>query len=400
VESVILAHTNLLLNTGHQVSLIAGNGNQAALPAGAAYIHIPQVDSRYPEVVQMNRELEAGKVPGNFEDFSTALEVQLERVLGAVDHVIVHNVLTKHFNLALTAAITRLLDRGKLSHCIAWCHDITWTSPHSRSSVHPGYPWDLLHTARGDVEYVAISKQRQAELAELFNCPAERIKVVYDGVDPVELYGLSEDGKDLFYSLGLDMADLILIMPVRITQAKNIEFAFKVTASLKSAGIRPKLVVTGPPDPHDPSEMEYYHQLLSLRQALGIEQEARFVYECDKTSQDGYIIGMPLLRQLYRACDALFVPSHREGFGMPILEAGLIGMPVFSTGIPAVKEIGNQEVYQFSLESSAEKVAQTILEWAMTSPTQKLRQRIRQHFTWSAIYQNDILPLLSRGILS
>ena len=108
-----------------------------------------------------------------------------------MDHVIIHNVFTKHFNLPLTAALMRLLEQGMIRHCIAWCHDFTWTSAHSRSSVHPGYPWDLLRTFREDVTYVTVSRHRQAELAGLFHCAPERIHVVYDGVDPAELYSLS-----------------------------------------------------------------------------------------------------------------------------------------------------------------------------------------------------------------
>jgi glycosyltransferase involved in cell wall biosynthesis len=94
------------------------------------------------------------------------------------------------------------------------------------------------------------------------------------------------------------------------------------------------------------------------------------------------------------------MPSHREGFGMPILEAGLIGMPVFSTDIPAADEIGGQEVIQFSHEDTVDQVAELILNWARSSPTQKLRQRIRQNFTWQAIFHHDILPLLKGSEIS
>jgi hypothetical protein len=60
-------------------------------------------------------------------------------ILRRFDHLIVHNVFTKHFNLPLTAALFELLDAQRIPHCIAWCHDFTWTSPHSRSKVHAGY---------------------------------------------------------------------------------------------------------------------------------------------------------------------------------------------------------------------------------------------------------------------
>lgn len=397
VETVIHAHTALLLKAGYPVRLIYGAGDKSALPDGAESIQIPEMDSRNPRVVEVSQQLEAGRLTMEFEALSAILEKHLAVALQSIDTVMVHNVFTKHFNLPLTAALVRLLDQGKLKNCIAWCHDFTWTSPHSRTSVHPGYPWDLLRTYQENITYVTVSRYRREELAGLFNCSTDRIHVIYDGVDPADLYSLSEDGQALIDRLDLTKADLILLMPVRITQAKNIEFALQIIASLKDSGIRPKLVVTGPPDPHDPGDMQYYQSLLELRQRLHVEQEARFVYEAGLQPGEGYTIGLPQVRELYRACDVLFMPSHREGFGMPILEAGMIGMPIFSTGTPATEEIGGQEVVPFSPEDPAVKVAEMILSWAQASSTQRLRQRIRQSFTWQAIFHQDILPLLIRG---
>ncbi len=397
VEAVIQAHTLLLINAGYPVRLVAGAGEKSAFPDAVEFIHIPEMESRSPQIVQASQMLEAGRIPDDFEALATSLETSLAPALEGMDHVIIHNVLTKHFNLPLTAALMRLLDQGRVRHCIAWCHDFTWTSPHSRSSVHPGYPWDLLRTYREDVTYVTVSRQRQAELAGLLGCAAGRIHVVYDGVDPAELFSMSEEGKALVAQLELDGADLVLLMPVRVTQAKNIELALHVTAKLKDLGIHPKLVVTGPPDPYDPTNMAYYHSLMELRQKLDVEREAMFVYSCGPQAGRGYTIGLPLVRELYRVCDALFMPSHREGFGMPILEAGLVGMPIFSTEIPAAEEIGGQEVTRFTADASPDQVAELIHGWAQNSPTQRLRQRVRKNFTWQAIFQHDILPLLAGG---
>jgi len=91
----------------------------------------------------------------------------------------------------------------------------------------------------------------------------------------------------------------------------------------------------------------------------------------------------------------LFMPSHREGFGMPILEAGMIGMPIFTTSIPAAEEIGGSDVTCFSTNDMADKVAGMILTWHKSSPTQTMRVRVRQNYTWQAIFQHDIRPLLN-----
>jgi glycosyltransferase involved in cell wall biosynthesis len=397
VESVIKAHTSFFLDHGDSVRLIAGAGEQAALPKGAEFVSISEMDSRHPQVVEMSQQLEQGEVPPGFEAFSTHLADSLALALRSIDRVIIHNVFTKHFNLPLTAALFNLVDQGIVRHPTAWCHDFSWTSPHSRPSVHPGYPWDLLRTYREDVQYVTVSKYRQDELSRLLGCPPERVHVIYNGVDPVDLYSLTQQGKDLVDRLALINSDINLLMPVRITQAKNIEFAFHVIANLKKSGIRPKLVITGPPDPHDPTDMEYYQSLLNLREQLHVEREARFVYESGPEAHEGYTIDLTLVSEIYRVCDLLFMPSHREGFGMPILEAGLIGMPVFTTPIPAASEIGQHEVTIFSQDETAENVAQMILAWALTSPPQLLKRRVRQDLTWQAIFQHKILPLISEG---
>jgi glycosyltransferase involved in cell wall biosynthesis len=396
VEAVMHAHTDLFCQAGFQVSIIAGKGDQAALPAGARLVYIPEMYSLHPGVIGVSQQLEAGRVPDNFEGLSSSLEFSLRPALESIDTVIIHNVFTKHFNLPLTAALIRLLDGGTIRNAIAWCHDFTWTSPYSQVRVHPGYPWDLLRTYRQDVVYVTVSKHRQTELAGLLQCPMEKIHVIYNGIDPADIFSLSEQGKLLVQRMELDRADLILLMPVRITQAKNIELALQVIRELKNRGLKPRLMITGPPDPHDPATLQYYHSLLELRQQLQIQQEACFIYEMGLTPGEGYTIGLPLLRELFRVSDILFVPSHREGFGMPILEAGMTGLPIFTTTIPAAEEIGKDDVFRFNASDPADKVAEMLQNWTKSSSTQALRQRVRQKYSWQAIYQLDILPLLNR----
>jgi glycosyltransferase involved in cell wall biosynthesis len=156
-------------------------------------------------------------------------------------------------------------------------------------------------------------------------------------------------------------------------------------------------VITGPPDPHDQGDIEYYHHLLDIRRDLDVEEEVRFVYGSGPEEMEGYIIGPGMVGELYHVCDALFMPSHREGFGMPILEAGLLGRPVFSTQIPAALEVGDGEVYTFESGASPEAVARLITQWADASRTHKLRVRVRRDYTWQAIFDRHILPLLTQG---
>jgi glycosyltransferase involved in cell wall biosynthesis len=346
----------------------------------------------------MSSRLEQGEVPPDFDDMVNQLIGMLTPTLSSFDIVVIHNLFTKHFNLPLTAALHRLLEAGTIQHCIAWCHDFTWTSPSSRSKVHPGYPWDLLRTRRLDTVYVVVSEKRQHELAGLFGCPSEAICVVYNGVDAAMLLGLSEGGHALVERLGLLKSDLILLMPVRVTQAKNIEYALHVVAALKAGGCRPRLVLTGPPDPHDVQSMAYFESLRELRRELGVEAEMRFVFESGPDPEQPFTVDERVVGDLYRVCDVMFMPSHREGFGMPVLEAGLVGVPaVCSDGVPAALEVGGGDVVRFEAGEASDRLAERILSWAAESPMHRLRRRVRQTYTWQEIFRRDIRPLLTGG---
>jgi glycosyltransferase involved in cell wall biosynthesis len=394
VEAVILAHAQTFIRAGFPVTIVAGRGEAEALPESVDLVLVPEIDSQDAEIARMSAQLEQGRVPPGFEAMSERLGERLAPVLSRFDYLIVHNAFTKHFNLPLTDALDRSLDGDQRPHCIAWCHDFTWTSPSSGSKVHPGHPWDLLRTRRPDVTYVVVSQRRQQELAGLFGCPPEEIRVIYNGVDPQALLGLSAQGAALVERLGLLERDLILLMPVRVTRAKNIEYALRVVAALKARGCRPKLVLTGPPDPHDAESMAYFRSLRVLRQELGVEEEMRFVFESGSDPDEPYLIDAGTVGDLFRVSDLMFMPSHREGFAMPVLEAGLTGIPVVCTQVPAAVEIGGEDVIAFDLDETPDRLAERMLAWAEGSPVHRLRRRVRQNYTWQAIFRRDIEPLL------
>lgn len=82
---------------------------------------------------------------------------------------------------------------------------------------------------------------------------------------------------------------------------------------------------------------------------------------------------------------------------MPVLEAGLAGLPVFSSDrVPAANEIGDADVTRFSPEADPAEVAALILKWMSTGPLFNLRRRVRQKLTWRSIFQNEILPLVEQ----
>jgi glycosyltransferase involved in cell wall biosynthesis len=218
--------------------------------------------------------------------------------------------------------------------------------------------------------------------------------VIYNGVDAAEVLGLSTGGLALVTLLGLLDSDLNLLMPVRVTRAKNIEYAMHTAAELRAMNCRVRLVVTGPPDPHDQESMRYFESLQELREQLGLVEEVRFVFECGTDVQHPLIIDAGVVGELYRASDVMFMPSHREGFGMPVLEAGLTGIPVVCTDVPAAREIAPGDATLIDAADTPREVATQILRWAEQDRVHRLRRRVRRGYTWGSIFKRDIAPLL------
>ena len=394
VENVILAHTQLFLNNEIRPRIITGRGDAFSFPSGVELITIPQMDTQHSDVLLANTYLEKGRVPAVFDRLVLNLVDQLKPLLSGADHTIVHNIFSKHFNLALTSALFQLLETGAIRNCISWVHDITWTSPSSGNKVFAGYPWDLIRTPHPAVKSVVVSKARQIELAGLYQIPKEDIQVIYNGVDLQTTLGISLDSLDLFSKHGILEHDLLLVMPIRITQAKNIEAAMRLVAELKRFYSHPKLVITGPPDPHNPANMDYYQDLLKLREELALSENVKFIYESGGDHAP-LTIDLDTVSDLIRLSDCVLMLSHREGFGMPILEAGLCGVPVMATPVPASQEIAQQDIRIVDFDAAPADMAQSLLEYLDSNSTTRMKMKVKQAYTWQAIYDDQIAPLLS-----
>ncbi len=396
VENVTAEHTRLLTSAGYQVEILAGRGGDSPALAGATIVSIPEIDSEYPENQEIASALDRGEVLPQFQALQARIERMLLRHLTGSDILVVHNALTTHFNMPLTAALYHMLDAGSLPPCIAWVHDISrYVNPQSGFEQRHGFPWDLLRMYRPEIKYAAVSSRRRDMLAATFACPPDRIAIVPNGVDPDTLLSLTEWSRHLIKEFRLLEADLILLMPVRVTRAKNVEFALATVAALKQAGQNVRLIISGPPDPHSQDSQDYFQNLLAQRHGLGLDNEAIFLYEGFPGFPGPLVVGLARVAELYRLADVILMPSWREGFGLPVIEAGLTRQAVFSTRVPAVDTVGADAVNVIADGESPEHVAARMIEWAKADSAQRLRQRVRQRFTWQAIFERDIQPILA-----
>lgn len=68
------------------------------------------------------------------------------------------------------------------------------------------------------------------------------------------------------------------------------------------------------------------------------------------------------LRWLYQECQCLIAASEGEGFGLPLIEAALHGMPVLVRDLPVFREVARDGAMYFS-GSNPKDLASSVLDW-------------------------------------
>ncbi len=345
VELTMAAHARFLAGRDRPVRLLVGAGGE--LGPGIETVVIPELASRGDVVEAVNRQLAEGTVSHQFGDLVDRVSDRLAAASADASVLIAHNVLTLHKNLALTSAMRRLHDAQRLPPLIAWCHDFAWVDPMYRSDLHDGRPWDLLRQPWPGVHYVAVSEDRRRTLADLLGVAPGAITVVPPGIDPAAFLKLEPATVELVARLDLLAADPLLLLPARVTRRKNIELAVAITASLRQQRMAPVLVVTGPPGPHNPANAAYLAALRQDASRQGVGPSVVFLHD--------HLGAVPpaMISDLYRLADGLLFPSQMEGFGIPLLEAGLSGLPIFCSDIPVFREVAPEPAVRFSVEEPA-----------------------------------------------
>ena len=366
---------------------MAGRGVQ--VDERVPFIQIPLADSLHSRVLGIKSILDQGQVPADFEPAVEEIENQIRELTNETDFLIAHNVCSLNKNLALTAALKRLYQPGHSPQLILWHHDLAWTTARYRDELHQDYPWNLLSHDWPGVIQVTVSRVRQAELAALLGVTEERIHVVPNGIDVSQFFKLDEFTVQLADQHQLLQAIPLFLLPVRITPRKNIETALRILHELRSKYPNIKMVITGPPGPHNPANQQYFRVLRTLRSELGLDQAVIFLAEV--TSE---YLPDPVIFDFYRLADALILPSREEGFGIPLLEAGLAGIPVFCSSIATLRELGDRAVTYFSPDGDPRSIANLIYSQLKFNPGFELKMKVRREFTWEHIYQEKIAPLL------
>lgn len=145
-------------------------------------------------------------------------------------------------------------------------------------------------------QVIAVSQSTKEDLIKFTKIPAEKIKVIYEGVGE-EFKPQSEQAKNEFRKRW-NLPDNFLLAIGGVGQRRNLD-------RLKEAAFGENLVVSGETIPWI------------------VDSERPLLYSC---------------------ASALVYPSLYEGFGLPVLEAFACGVPVITSNVSSLPEVGGKAV--------------------------------------------------------
>jgi glycosyltransferase involved in cell wall biosynthesis len=334
-------------------------------------------------VGEQARALEALGHQVDVFDANEALEFRGRFDSGGFDGVVVHNVFTMPFDLSWTRELTDLTKQDQGACWVNWVHDVAALNP-----AYAGMGWSETVPR---ATHVAVSGVRAREWAKVSGIPISEVPVIPNGVDPAAVLGLTSRVAGLAAARDLWGSDLNLLQPVRLVRRKNVELGIELMRELKDRGVKARLVVTGAPDPHQGDGTRYFETLRGLVVSRDVEQEVVFA-GCEGSVSDDDVRG------LYALCDGLFFPSRSEGFGLPLLEAGLHRLPIWCSELPVHREVIGEDARWFDPDGDAGVLACRMVEWCRSDRWLLARRRIWREHEWQWLCKERLVPLLQAGI--
>lgn len=172
---------------------------------------------------------------------------------------------------------------------------------------------------------IAVSRQTRDDLVDLYGTPADKITVIYQGIDPTfqPAPPVVVQSVQARYTLRDASGALrpYLLMVGTLEPRKNHLTAMRALVRLKAAGAPHCLMIVG-------GKGWLFEPIQAQVAALGLTDDVVFT---------GYVPATDL-PALYSGATAVLQPTLYEGFGFPVLEAMACGAPVICSNSSSLPE--------------------------------------------------------------
>jgi glycosyltransferase involved in cell wall biosynthesis len=199
-------------------------------------------------------------------------------------------------------------------------------SPHQRFYFKYLLPWLVSNVKL----IIAVSETTKKDIIHYLKCPAEKIKVVYNGYNEL-FYNIDNNVNSKKIQNQYGIKNYFLAVGPTYPH-KNFELLIDAYCKLDSniKHLFPLVIAGG--------KNKYLNLLKLYVSQKNVESNIHFV---------GYV-PEALMPDLYKEAYALVFPSLYEGFGFPLLEAMACGCPVIASHISSMPEVCEDAALYFN----------------------------------------------------
>jgi mannosylglucosylglycerate synthase len=376
IERIIDAQAAALRDAGHSVTVIAGNPE--ARDEGWYTMHslLPGHAANFTHLEPLN-----GRLPALHHPLVMGVRKSIDMILRRYDLICVHNLLSVDLNPYASVALYRAIKNGRPELWSIWCEDISIAS---QFVEHRNSWFDLRALRRPGVGFVTISEYRAAQIEQYFGIPREEIDVVSPPIAGSWL-NIGDEAAALAERLNLMSCEPIVLVPSKLLPHKGLERAVELAGELQRTFPDSTVLVTGAPSDHQP---ELSAKVLDRLQHTAIADGVKNFHVLSSIA--GRPIGPKTVRDLMMISDVVYVPSAEEGFGLPVIEAAAIRVPVICSDIPTLREAGEGYATFVPVTAPSEDVAAAVAEIA-GHPTTAARRQARRSGTR---FRAEVLQLM------
>ncbi len=190
------------------------------------------------------------------------------------------------------------------------------------------YRKKFLYACRNANHIIASSEQTKNDIVEFYKIEKEKITTCYQSCNPRFEKTCSETEKNTIKKK-YDLPDQFFLSVGSIIERKNL---LNVCKAIQLLNTEIPLVVIG-------DGKEYKQEVKNYIQKNNLQKKIVFLAENIESNSLGYGTAADF-PAIYQLAIALIYPSVFEGFGIPILEALWSKLPVITSNISSLPEVG------------------------------------------------------------
>ena len=196
------------------------------------------------------------------------------------------------------------------------------------------YNWKTKYACDNSQIVIATSETTKAQLVKYYGISPEKVKVVYQNIDP-HLTRMNR---------AVDKSNPYIIYHSSFNERKNHEVLVKAFIKVASE-VDYSLILIG--NGKSKSKIE---KLIKEKQA---ENRVKILSDVQNDELYGYLA----------SASGFVYPSKQEGFGIPLLEAAAIGLPMIVSDTPIFREISEGLADTYVDADSIDSWADTLKQW-------------------------------------